>query len=225
MTPSRNSSLIRALLPLLVFILLGLLGYKVVDAINVRRSCGLLELKVSDKSAVVSISAINKQAELLGTGNTSTYLSPGDYYVFARGSGLQASQIVHVALHKTTKTTLLLSNPKPALPSPESINFMNTKELIDNGISATQVSNIEQMLFMFSSSAKTITIARGSVRPGPHDRNSSSPWFNMTFIVNIDNSGYSALLEYSGLITTKLTMNDSSGAQVFSGQLPTVPGE
>lgn len=223
MIPSRNRRLLSFLLALIYFALIIAAVFSVIEAYNTRESTGILEVTTSDTRSAITISSANKQAALLGVGSAKARLQPGDYFVMAQAKGLWATQMVTITLHRTTKISLKLGSA-PVLPSPSSISFVNMSALLDDGISAVQISNIEQLFFTYKQSAKIITINVASIEQGPRDPNSTSLWSSLTFSGEIDGSNFTATLRYSGLETTQLTLNDPvTGAVVFSGQLPPVP--
>ncbi len=224
MIPSRNKRLLSVFIPVVYLLLVGLLVLSILQALNARRTTGILDIKTSDSTSAITISATNTQAALLGTGSAKVRLKPGSYFVMAQAKGLQATQTVTISLHQTTKITLQLTNITPALPSPASITFVNTAALLNNGLSSSQVTNLKQLFFTYAPSAKIISINVPSIQPGARDPNSATVWFSLTFTGSIDESPYNATVEYSGLDTTKLTLtNPTNGSVLFSGQLPAVP--
>ena len=224
MIPLRSKRILVVFTPIVYVFLVVFLVFSVVQAYNTRESTGVLIVNTSDKTSAITISATNTQAALLGTGSAKARLKPGSYFVMAQAKGLQATQTVTVSLHKTTAIKLQLANAKPLIASPDSVTFINTSSLLNYGISSSQVTNLKQLLFTYAPSAKIISIDATSIQPGIHDPNSTSPWFSLTFSGDIDGSKYNATLEYSGYDTTKLTLtNPTTGAQLFTGQLPPVP--
>ncbi len=224
MIPSRSKRLLSVFIPIAYLLLVVSLVFSVLQALTIRRTTGILEVKTSDNTSAITISANNTQAASLGTGSARVRLKPGNYYVMAQTNGLRAAQTVTISLHQTTKITLQLASITPVLPSPASITFVNTAALLNNGLSSTQVTNLKQLFFTYAPSAKIISINIPSIEPGARDPSSATLWFSLTFTGSIDESPYNATVEYSGLDTTKLTLtNPASGAVLFSGQLPAVP--
>ena len=224
MIPSHSKRLLSVFIAVVYLLLIAYLVFAVLQAVTIRRTTGILEVKTSSNASAITISATNTQAALLGTGSANVRVKPGSYFIMAQANGLQASQTITVSLHQKTSVTLHLTTITPSLPSPTKITFMNTDSLLNNGLSSSQVTNLKQLFFTYAPSAKVISINLPSIQPGARDPNSATPWFSLTFTGSIDESPYNASVEYSGLDTTKLTLtNPTSGAVLFSGQLPAVP--
>lgn len=224
MTPLRSKRLLSVFIPILYALVVVFLIISVIQAVNSKNSTGILAVQTSDKTSAISISATNTQAALIGTGSAKVRLKPGSYFVMAQTKGLRATQTVVISLHKTTKISLKITNITPVIASPASITFINAASLLNYGLSSSQVSSLKQLFFTYSPSAKTIAIDANTIQSGPRNPNSTTTWFSLTFNGNIDELNYTATVEYSGLDTTKLTLtNPATGAQLFSGQLPTVP--
>ncbi len=108
--------------------------------------------------------------------------------------------------------------------SKNSIVFTGLSSILNIGVSATQVNNLQQFFFDFAPQANTISIT--NVAPVPHNRNSSSTSNTVNFTAQLNGKTYQARLEYSGLTDySRLYLTDSSGAQVFDSNTVAPSGE
>lgn len=94
------------------------------------------------------------------------------------------------------------------------ISYVNTDDLINNGMSTTQLVLLEEYFSEFDPSATTVTINPGSIgiyaAPAP-----AKAMFK--FSVTVDSMSYNAQASYTFLDNLSLTLfNSQTGAQVFN---------
>ncbi len=187
------------------------------------QTTGLLRIVSSDNAARLSVSRVDTQAAYVGSGAANIRLAPGTYYVGASTKGKSALKIVVLEKQKSVDVSIDPVTGSSYLPSVEDIDFVGEDNLLKLGLTSTQLANIKQLFFQHNQSAKTITIT-GAVTE-PRNRDSTSMWFGLKFGGSIDRSSYSAQLKYSGFDAVQLTLNDSSGKQLFAGSLPEAVGD
>lgn len=223
MTPAANKNTLAfaRLLLLLIAAAIVSLAYIIWQTVHSLQNTGTLQVTVTYASdATLSISQPNHQAKLLGTGSAKVRLHPGTYLVMAKSAGKQAAQSVKITQGHTTAIKL---NPAP-IKAPPSINtagFINFDTLVTNGLSSSQLTNLEQLFLSYKQSAQVFTVNPASVSPGPHDPNSDDPSFSLTFTGTIDSTPYAATVRYVGFENVVLVLTDpQTGAQLFSGSAP-----
>ena len=217
MAPANNTFIPKRWLVLAVIALALLVAYQMIASISIRNTTGELVVKTSTSGSIITISAANSAAAVLGSGSANVRIKPGHYLVVATSSGKVASAVVDVKLRNTTKSSLTLSAPN-AIPSVDAITFNGTEALITNGLTTRQVTNLKKLFFAYNKSAKTVTINSSSVTPGPHDPQSNDPTFNLTFTGTVDTTDYNATITYRDLQNVQLTLTDpSSNAVLYQG--------
>jgi hypothetical protein len=186
-----------------------------ISGIDALRGTGILVINTSEPAAQISISQENHQAANIGTGNARIRLLPGTYRVAAASAGSQTSAVVTVYKRQTTGTSLDLKK-NSGLHSVTSTNFIGTETLINDGLSVTQVGELEQYFFQYKPSVNTVKIDPASVEPGPHDPNTTSP-FTLNFNVSIDSASYKAIASYTDLENITLDLyNPQTNTLVFT---------
>lgn len=105
-------------------------------------------------------------------------------------------------------------------PSRNNIGFTGTDSLINYGITLSQVDAFKQAVFLYSKSAKLVSIDPSTIKRAPHDPTSS--YDTIGFNVSIDAHSYSASMNYFSLTTIRLYLRDSSSSLVYdSGNITT----
>jgi len=101
--------------------------------------------------------------------------------------------------------------------SKSNVVFNGTGVLINNGVTATQLDELEQEFFSFDPNEKVVSVVSNSVVQVPHDRNSASTLDTINFSVQIDSKSYGARIDYSLLYDTiRLYLyNPQTNALVF----------
>lgn len=195
---------------LLIAYLLYVIG---TDVYNLRHT-GLLKVTTTSPDAVVSISRAGSAAEIIGTGSANLHIKPGDYLVVAANNGKQTSSVVQVRLKQTAAIKLDL-NKRTLLPSVDDIQFQNIDELINNGMTVDQISNVKSGFFDFKNRATTVNIMPGSVEPGPRNPDTATG-FILDFSVDIDKTNYKATVSFDMGNPIHLTLIDQqTNTKVF----------
>lgn len=221
--PNRDVVMLRILL-LASVVIIGVCLYTLVSTLSHLHDTGLLRVSTSDEQATLSVSAASRQAKIIGRGTAKVRLIPGTYLIFASNGNSQASEIVRISKEQAVNSRLKLSG-RPVLPSVENINFEGTDVFIDSGITSAQLGILRHAFFQYKPTARIVSIKSDTIKPGPHDRNSDSP-FTITFSVAIDDAPYQATIGYTGLDTVRLYLYNQTGSLVFdSGATDTQPGD
>jgi uncharacterized membrane protein len=205
-----------------IFILMACL-YTLVSTILVVQHTGTLRVGSPSSQALLSITQANHQAVIIGTGIATIRLNPGVYQVSANYGGNHADAVVQISKGRTITRSL---NPQSsALPSVDSIGFPNIDTFINSGLTSTQINNLKLAFFKYKPSAKIITIIPGSVKPGPHDPNTSVD-FTINFKVTVDAVPYSATISYADLDNIRLYLyNSQDNSLVFDSGTLVNPNE
>jgi hypothetical protein len=103
------------------------------------------------------------------------------------------------------------SHPK----SRNDISFTGTDSLVKYGVSLTQVDDLKQAVFQFAPKTRTAAIDASSVKPVPHNPNSSAKFDTINFSIKLDSAAYAARIEYSDLTVLRLYLSDAGGKIVF----------
>lgn len=210
-TPNRRQ--ITLVIVLIYIVVIGMMGYFIASAIQIHDRTGILSVKASDKSAIITISENNHEAKILGTGAATVRLATGSYYLVADANGKQTSAVAHITAGKTASINLDLEH-STFLPSPETISYDNLDSLINSGITSDQITLIKQYFFAFKPTAQLVNIDPNSVQPGPHDPNTSIG-FTLNFNVRVDDTSYKATLTYPDASSVQLQLFDDQGKVVF----------
>lgn len=141
---------------------------------------------------------------------------------------LPQRQTLHVSVKVTNFAPIIssavaingqLQNPVVLSPSqhyPGTPQFTGFDSLINDGITASQGDELQQAFTSFAPSASAITINTNSIVPSTIDPNNPSSTNTYTFLVNIDNTGYNARLNCTGLTQIELILTSvTSHKQVF----------
>ena len=198
-----------------------LLGLLVVagNALLTLRSTSQLDVSTFSTNATVTISGSRTEAMKIGIGSAHIRIKPGDYYVSADDSGLKAGKIIHIK--PNTKQSVALNpetTPTTTIPTIDTIDYVNFDELLQNGLSLNQVTNLKELFLTYKKNSRQITITTDSVQPGVRDPSSIN--FNISYSGKIDGVPYKASVIYSGFSNVSLTLINSSGTQIFNGSLP-----
>lgn len=200
-----------------VLVLFGI--YQIVSAAIAAQNTGVLSVTASKPGAVISVSRANKQAAIIGTGSARVRLAPGTYQLVAVNAGSRTASLVKITEKHSSRISLDL-NKTSTLRSVASINFEGTDALVNNGLTATQVGELEQYFFQLKPSANKVVIDTASVQIGPHDLNTST--FTLNFNVAVDSSAYKSTVSYADPNAVRLQLYEPrSGSQVLdSDALP-----
>jgi len=217
---SQNDLAFRRLGRLLLVVCLALLAgllFVTLSALHTVHSTGILDVSTSEPNAAITITQMGHGAAVMGTGSARVRLAPGDYLLAANGAGLSASQTVHVNLQKTTSVKLSLAKSSSGLPSVESVGFVNTDLLLNNGLTTTQVAAVKTQFFTFDKAAKVVSIDSSSIEPGPHNPDSYEP-FTLNFNASVDGQAYKGTIAYLGYDNAQLRLYDAqTGQAIYSG--------
>jgi hypothetical protein len=216
MTPANNYTVINKYLTIGVGILGAVLLVVVGFSLITRQTTSLLTIKTFSQDAVVSISQNNKTAAIIGTGDTKVRLQPGTYEVAAVNT---SSFVNHqIVIHKQQDASLDLTSTKPAIPSPDDIDFSNITTFYGYGISETQVNDLELLFFKYKPTAQTVTFDNGSIENGSRNPDDDAAPFSLNFSGTIDGKAYNATISYppSDLNDLDLTLyNPKTGEQLY----------
>ncbi len=175
-----------------------------------------VHIATNDESAVLTISQTDTVAARIGVGSVSIRLKPGSYFIMGQVSGQTNSKTIQVKEGEVTDFSLTLSDNNNGVSTPQALTFTGFDELINNGLSSSQVSNIKTLFHSYKKDAQTVAITPSSVQPGARD----GVLFNISFDCSIDSTKYSASLKYSGFEYVELNLKDKTGKTVFSNALP-----
>lgn len=201
---------------------LTLLGvYIVISSILVSKNTSVISVTASKPTASISISQANKQAAIVGTGKVKLRLAPGAYQLVAIDAGSRTASVITVQKKHPAKVYLDL-NKTSIVRSAANINFLNMDFLVGNGLSNTQIGQLEQYFFGFNDDANKVAVDPSSIKVISHDRNTGV--FNLGFDVTVDNVPYKAVASYSNINSIHLNLfKPDTGAQVFdSSNLPEI---
>lgn len=217
MTPQSDFRRISQILLVVCSAMFAWLATIVIIDVRTVRSTGVLAVSATEPSAAITVSQVGHSAAKVGTGNAKVRLAPGDYLLAANGAGLSTEKTVHVSLHKTTTIKLNLNDGTAGLPSVEDVGFVNMDQLIDAGLSTSQIAKAKTQFFTFDKDAKVVSLDPSSVQPGFHDPNTYNP-FTINFNVTIDDKPYKATVAYQGFDSAQLTLMDAqTGQPLYSG--------
>jgi|SRR5579884_1139329 len=177
------------------------------------QNTGVVKVRSSVANAVISISGLSTGAKIVGKGNISLRLKPGQYYVAASGQGNNVGQTVSVTKHKTVSVSLDLKS-RQGLRTIDSVTFNNLSDLLNAGLSNTQVDLFRQYVYDFNSSVQEVTIIPGSVQPGPHNPN-VDVGFNRSLQVKIDHTTYGGKVVYADANSLQLLLYGQDGSVIF----------
>lgn len=131
-----------------------------------------------------------------------------------------ANNIPYASLPKDEQNALLANQDHYTQPG-VNINYINTDDLINNGMSTTQLVLLEQYITEFDKNAKNVTFDPNSIgvyqAPSPYTA-------EFHFNVNIDGTTYSAQAPYTFLDDLTLILVNQSGATVFNSSTYSAPG-
>lgn len=218
---NRNEVWARRLLVLLGILVLVWGLYQLVAAVDTTKTTGILKAQASDKNAWLSISQDYHAAKIIGKGGAKVRLEPGVYYLVAQNGGSKSTVTVKIQKQKTANKYLTLAYT-PAAPSVDSIEFQGINGLIDSGFSVNQIDSMEQYLFRYKPTARTINI-RG-VDPQPRNPHTSIGFTtNVNFV--IDSKQYKGVITRNGSDDLRLYLYDPrSGKLLFDSDSTQNPG-
>jgi hypothetical protein len=206
---------IKKILITIIAVLVIIVGLQAFSGINTRGRTGVLSV-TSPQGTSVSISAQNKQAAVIGTGTVKVRVDPGTYLLMGIKNGSRTTTVVTVTKTQTTHTTLQFSANPNGIRSSQDITFQGQSGLLNVGLTVSQVNKIEQNIFEYKTTAKTVTINENTIEPGPHDPNGVAP-FTLNFTLSIDGTSYTAVATYLDLENVDLQLtNATTGRVVFT---------
>lgn len=191
--------------------------YIIISSVIVSKNTVLIAVKTTSPKSAISISALNKSAVLLGTGNTSNRIKPGKYLITANLSGKSVSRVVNIVNGDNQTITMDPKNPT-VLPSIYNINYINSNYILKQGFTNGQLGLIEKSLYAFAPNSKNIEFINNTVSYGPYNPNTSTS-FTMYFKIKIDGVQYSTTIYYSSLTSLELVLYNSSSVKVFDSGL------
>lgn len=196
--------------------------YQVVSGFVAVQNTGILTVNASKPDAVISISQANGGAVIIGTGTARVRLYPGTYQLVAMDAGSRTAVITKISKQHSSHVSLDL-NKTSIIRSAASINFQNMSALINNGLTTTQVGQLEQYFFRFKPSTNRVAVDASSVRAGTHNLETST--FTLYCDVSIDSKAYKATLTYADSNNIRMYLyNSSDNSLVFdSNTLPEQP--
>ncbi len=195
------------------------MALSLISAYHTRQETGVLRVSTTDKTgkAVLSASRDNFGAEILGLGQANVRLTPGNYHISAILNGKQTSGTARIEQGQAKDLKLDFAK-STQLPSVLDINFDNTEEFINKGLSQAQVNAIKKAIFSFKRSVQSVIIVRNSVQPAPRNPDVDIG-FSDDFVVTIDNKNYKANIKYDNFSTVQLSLRDSkTGTVVFTSK-------
>lgn len=142
--------------------------------------------------------------------------SSGNDHIYNKDFVFKPKNLDFNQLSNDQQTVILQQQAKGRNPNSSKTyaNFVGFDSLINNGITESQLNDIEQGFVKFSPQASTISVHAPTVKPGPHSASSSN--FIVTFVVSIDSTQYNATVSYSDLNSARLQIyNPQTGALVF----------
>ncbi len=214
MTAPLFSRLLTIVLTVSLLLVVTLGGLRINAAVSATHSKGLLQV-TSSANATLSVSQDERQAQIIGTGRAKVWLQPGIYELEASAGGVRAAQVVTVYARQVA-TAHITPTSKRIIPSVADVTFNNTDALINAGLTSTQVSVFERLIFNYKTSVQTVTIDGSSLKSGPINQ-TGDPRFTDTFTLQIDTKSYTATIGYSDLQSIALRLIDSqTGAQVLN---------
>lgn len=193
-------------------------------------------LVTSDQNIISSYSASGKKLTMsldsaklsLGRTYTITVGPVSDLsgkFISKKSYNFIVKNIAFASLSKEQQTTIM--KQQATVPySRTSIGYINTDALINVGLSANQLLDMQQAFFLYSKSIdkeiSQVTVMTDSLVLGPYDSNSPNPISSLIFNVKIDSTELGAKLVYSGLSTAELYLYDQvGGKQLFDSGLLT----
>lgn len=188
--------------------------YVIMSAVIDYQGTGVIRITSPDSNALIGVGQTNHRTVILGTGKASARLKPGVYQVSGTGSGKQTITQVQV-VKKRSVTVHLKSVQQFRIRSTSDINFKGTETLLNNGLSATQLSDLEHYIFRFNPKAETVSIDQGSVTPGSRQAGTDEP-FVLNFSLAIDSVSYKASTSHTNPDTINLSLYSRDGQPVFS---------
>jgi|GEM_PF-3577840 len=108
-TPSTMGKGAKVIIIIGIIIAAAIASAVIISAIITRQRTGVLEVKTSSKSAVISIQPANKKQEAIGKGNTKLRLTPGDYQVTASENGAETEAPVTITKKQVTSVDLSIN--------------------------------------------------------------------------------------------------------------------
>lgn len=110
----------------------------------------------------------------------------------------------------TDMQAYITQNQDQAPPSRNTITYSGLDSLTDHGISSYQIDAMKQAIFLFGHNqgkmVKNVNLADNSIQVTPHDPNSASIYFSVSFALNIDGVTYNATLQYGDVTIVDLTL-------------------
>jgi len=89
-------------------------------------------------------------------------------------------------------------------PAPTFVHF---SALINNGLSTTQILQMQKDLVSFSATARSFIVIANTVSPGPRNPNTASS-FSLNFTIDIDNQSYLATATYTNTTNIQLSLTN-----------------
>lgn len=213
MNPPRSNFMDKLPLYLIAVVSIGIVYYAV-TGIKTKQATGTVTITAFSKTATISVSQLNKNAKVVGTGTANVRLKPGAYLVAASANGHISTGEVTITAKKHIAFTVPYGQTVP-IPSSDNITFSNLNELTIHGINSTQLSNIRELFFKYKKTAKTVSIDEGSVQRQYRDPDSDAPYV-LSFTGLADNQTFKATITYTNIQDVELALSDlTTGNQLF----------
>lgn len=120
-------------------------------------------------------------------------------------------------LSKEQQSAILKSQTTP--PATKSkLSFIGFDALTNYGITVAQLNDLEKAVYTFAPAAAAASIDQNSIKPVPHNPNSSSTYDSINFVLTIDSNTYTARADYTALTTLRLYLYNSRGSLIFDSK-------
>ncbi len=189
--------------------------YSVFNTIQIKNSTGIISVTSSNNKDSIVIGQPSHQFYPIGTGAAKVSLYPGSYIVESINGNQVDVKTVNVKKKSYTSVNL---NPSTIfkLPYLENLSFINASALSNAGLTSTQVSMFQNLIYGFNPYAKTITIETDTISASPPNPANQNP-FSIKFKFVIDSTNYNASINYgSNLNTISLNIYNQAGSLIIS---------
>jgi hypothetical protein len=212
MTPATNHTFNR-LFTFALLVILVIIGLLVFRDLHVKNTTGTLTITAFASDATISITQNNRTAEVVGVGVVGLRLTPGAYQIAVSSNG--TSSFTQTMVHRQAHSTIYVGKQRPAIASPDTINFTGIGALNERGITTDQITNLKKLFFKYKPKATTISIDSKNITNGQHNPDSDDP-FTLNFTGTIDEQKYRATITYTDLENLELALHDpQTNAQLF----------
>lgn len=205
--------------------------------INFNKPLSTQGLSVSSSPSVIGSSVVNGDVLMLSFKQNTLSTQTSYTITIASVFDTSGTRLTDQKLTFTPKSIAYNNLPKDQQQAivnaqdkyPYAVNtiwYVNTNSLLTYGVTAAQLSNLQQAFFNFSTSIgkQYQKITLGSISVVPHDPNSASTVSSITFTALLDTDQFNARIDYSNLNDIELYLfNPQTDAQVYDSGLITNP--